>query len=251
MTAPSAPPETSPETPPETPRDQSPETSLEGAQPALALGFRRRRALGRRDFFVSAANAEAAAAVAAPESWPGGRLALAGPAGCGKTHLAHVFAAETGAPVVEAAGLRAEAAPDLLRFGVAAVEDADRLEGDAGAEAALFHVLNLAAAEGARLLLSGREPPARWPVRLPDLASRLAATAVARIGPPDEDLLAAVIAKELDDRRLRHEAALPDYLARRIERSFAAARAAIDRLDAASLAERRPITRRLAADLGL
>lgn len=221
------------------------------AQAPLALGFPRRRALGREDFVVSAANAEAAAAVAAYGGWLNGRLAIAGPPGSGKSHLAQVFAAETGAPVLPAAALIAEAAPDILAAGAVAVEDADRLDGDEAAERALFHLLNLAAAEGARLLLTGREPPARWAVRLPDLASRLAATAVARIGPPDDALLAAVIAKELDDRRLRREAALPGYLARRIERSFAAARAAVDRLDAASLAERRPITRRLAAEIGL
>lgn len=221
------------------------------AQTPLALDTPRRRALGREDFIVTAANAGAAAQVAAPGGWPGGRLALVGPPGGGKTHLAHVFAAETGAPIVEAARLRAEDAPHLVAAGAAAVEDADRLRGSEAAEAALFHLLNLASAEGARLLLTGRTPPARWPARLPDLASRLAALPVARLSPPDDALLAAVIGKELDDRRLRYEAALPAYLALRIERSFAAARAVVDRLDRASLAARRPITRRLAAELGL
>jgi chromosomal replication initiation ATPase DnaA len=68
------------------------------AQPPLALGFPRRRAMGRDDFIVSPANAEAAALATDPARWPGGRLALTGPQGSGKTHLAHVLMAGVGAP---------------------------------------------------------------------------------------------------------------------------------------------------------
>ena len=50
------------------------------------------------------------------------------------------------------------------------------------------------------------------------------------------------------DRALPTEPGLPAYLARRIERSFAAAAEAVDRIDAASLATRRKPTRRLAAE---
>lgn len=217
-------------------------------QPPLDLGFHRRRAMGRADFVVSPANADAVALVSSPASWPGGRLALAGPAGAGKTHLARVFMAETGAALAEAATLAEADAPALVAAGAVAVEGADAGLPPAR-EAALFHLLNLAAAEGAPLLLTGREPPARWPVALPDLASRLAATAVARLHPPDDSLLEAVIAKLLDDRELAFDPALPGWLARRIERDFAAAAAIVERLDAASLEERRPIDRRLAARL--
>ncbi len=222
---------------------------MSGAQTTLALAFPRRRALGRSDFVVSASNAEAAALAADPALWPGGRLALVGPEGAGKTHLARVVMAETGAACAEAARLRVADAPALLAAGAAVVvEDADRMAGDAEAERALFHLLNLAAQEGRPALLTGRDAPARWPVLLADLASRLAALPVARIAPPDDALFEAVIAKLFADRALIFEAGLPAYLARRIDHSFAAAAAAVERLDAASLAEGRRITRRLAAD---
>jgi chromosomal replication initiation ATPase DnaA len=219
------------------------------AQSILALGFRRRRALGRADFVVSESNAAAAAAVADPAAWPGGRLALIGPAGAGKTHLARVLMVETGAAGVDAAALRVPDAPALVAAGAAVVvEDADRTGGAAEAEQALFHLLNLAAAEGRPVLLTGRTAPARWPAALPDLASRLAALPVAEIGAPDDALLEAVITKLFADRDLPVEAGLPAYLARRIERSFSAAAAAVDRLDAASLARKGRITRKLAAE---
>ena len=222
---------------------------MTAAQPPLDLPFPRRRAMGREDFVVSPANAAALVLLDAPATWPEGRLALAGPPGAGKTHLAHVFMAETGAACVPAHALPPEAVPALVGVGAVVLEDLDRAAGDAGAEAAAFHLLNLARAEGAPVLLTGRTPPAHWPVALPDLASRLAAAGVARLHLPDDTLLAAVIGKLLADRHLRHEEGLPALLATRIERSFDAARAAVERLDTVSLAERRNLTRRLVADL--
>lgn len=223
---------------------------MSATQPPLALPFPRRRAMGREDFVVGPANRAAAAQIAAPQGWPEGRLALVGPPASGKTHLAHVFMAETGAARAEAAGLTGDAVPALAAAGAVALEDLDRALPDPdGVERAVFHLINLAQAEGVPLLLTGREAPARWPAALPDLVSRLASVAVVRLDLPDDALLSAVIAKHLADRHLTHEAALPAFLATRIERSFAAAREAVERLDAASLAERRNLTRRLATDL--
>jgi chromosomal replication initiation ATPase DnaA len=221
-------------------------------QPPLALGLAVRRAMGRGDFIESAANCAALAVLSDRSRWPEGRLALTGPPGAGKTHLVHVLMAETGAARIEAPALRAETVPALVAAGCIAVEDADRLPEapePALAEAALFHLLNLAAQQGARLLLTGREAPSRWPVALPDLASRLAALTPVQLAPPDDALLAAVIAKLLGDRQLHFEAGLPEYLASRIERSFDAAQRIVARLDATALAERRNLNKRLAADV--
>lgn len=219
---------------------------MTAAQAPLDLVLPRRQAMGREDFVESPSNAEAAAAVAAWRRWPEGRLALCGPEGSGKTHLAHVFMADSGAAAVEARALRPDDAPRLAETRAVVVENADRTP--PAAEAALFHLMNLAAAEGCALLLTGRAAPARWALGLPDLASRVAALPVARLGPPDDALLAAVIAKALGDRGLRVEPGVPAYLVARIERTFAAAQAAVARLDAASFAQGRPVTRRLAAE---
>lgn len=208
--------------------------------------------MGREDFIVGAGNALAVAMVAGWRDWPHGRLALVGAAGSGKTHLVHVFMAETGAARVEARALDPEVVPALVASGAVALDDMDRL-GEAddpdAAERAAFHLVNLAQARGVPVLVTGAEPPARWALRLPDLASRLRAVAVASLALPDDALLAAVIAKQLRDRHLLVEPDLPTFLVRRIERSFAAARAAVDRLDAVALAERRNVNRQLAAEL--
>jgi chromosomal replication initiation ATPase DnaA len=213
----------------------------------LVLDLPARPALGRADFFVSPSNELALAQVDAWPGWPGGRLAVAGPPGAGKTHLAHVWAARSGAAILAdpAAIDLAALAPDAAL----AVEDVDRLAGDRAAEVALFHLCNHLAAGGGSLMVSGREPPARWPLALPDLASRLGVAAVARLEPPDDDLLAAVLVKLFADRQLAVEPGLVRYLVSRMERSFAAAERLVTELDRAGLAARRPITQRLAAEV--
>lgn len=208
-----------------------------------------RPALGRGDFFVSPANAAAVDLVSRDAAWPLGKLALTGPEGAGKTHLAQVWATETGATFIAAADLPTADLPALAATVRVAVEDMDRAAGDPATEEALFHLHNLLLAAGGRLLLTGRTPPAHWPIRLPDLRSRLAATATADLAPPDDALLAAVLVKLFADRQIAVAPPLVAYLVPRIDRSFAAAHAIVDRLDRAALSEGRPVTRALAQRL--
>jgi chromosomal replication initiation ATPase DnaA len=209
----------------------------------LAFDLPARPALGRADFFVSAANALAVRALDSPD-WPGGRMLLTGPAGSGKTHLAHVWAAGAGAAVWPADGLPLAPAPLPAAL---AIEDVPGVAGDRAAETALLHLLNWQAERGGQVLLTGRGAPARWGLGLPDLASRIAASPVATLDALDDALLAALLVKLFADRQLRVAPGVVGWLARRIDRSFAGAEAAVTALDARALAEGRPITRALAA----
>lgn len=219
----------------------------------LPLVLEHRPALGRADFLVSACNAEAARQVTTWRDWPGRRLALYGPARAGKTHLAHVWMQEAGARWLGAASLDDAAAERLARHGRAVVEDVDALAvldsaRRLAAEKALFHLMNLSAAEGAWLMLTGRDAPARWRVRTPDLASRLGAMPVARLDRPDDTLLSSLMVKLFADRQVRVAPDVIRFLVQRIERSFEAVEAAVDALDRQSLATKRPVTRAMAGD---
>ncbi len=213
----------------------------------LAFDLPVRAAQGRADFLVAPSNAVAVAALDA--AFPvAGRMALAGPEGAGKTHLAAIWAAETGARLAFGPNL-AGTEPRALIAPALVLDGADAIAGEPEAETRAFHLLNLMADAGGRLLLVAREPPARWPVRLPDLASRLAATPVATLGAPDERLLAGLLVKLFADRQLAVTPALVSWLAARIDRSCAAAFEAVAVLDAAALAHARPVTRALAAEV--
>jgi chromosomal replication initiation ATPase DnaA len=113
-------------------------------------------------------------------------------------------------------------------------------------ELALLQLYNRLREQGSHLLLTARRPVAAWPLRLPDLASRLRAAPAVAIGPPDDALLAALLVKLFDDRQLSVSEGVIGYLIRHMERSFAAARAVVGALDRHSLQDQRPVTVALA-----
>lgn len=213
----------------------------------LAFDLPLRSASGRADFFISPANAQALATLDAPGGWPQGRMLLIGPEGAGKSHLAQLWADEQGALTVFAAALRRAEVPGLVAARAVVVEDGEAIGGQPEAEAAFFHLHNLAAAEGARLLITAARPPRDWGLGLPDLASRMAALATVQIAPPDDALLAAVLVKLFADRQIAVAPALITWLVARIDRSLAEAQRVVARLDAAALQQGVPVSRRLAA----
>ena len=209
---------------------------MRGAGTQLALELGQRQALGRDDFLVAPCNAEAVAWLDRWPRWPGRGLVVHGPAGCGKTHLAHVFRARSGARIVGASDVADSDA--YARPADLAVEDVD-----SGADSrALLHIYNAAVERGGSLLMTGRSPPRSWDLALPDLRSRIGALGSVAVGLPDDTLLAAVLVKLLADRQLRVGSEVVTYLVHRMERSFRAARDVVRRLDEDSLADRREIT---------
>jgi chromosomal replication initiation ATPase DnaA len=214
----------------------------------LGLALPSRTALGRDDFFVAPSNAIAAAMIDNWQNWAGRKLALTGPQGSGKTHLTHVWAAMSGARIINAANLIKADVPDLAQSCVA-VEDVPAIAGNSKAETALFHLHNLVLAEGHSLLMTGTPPVGLWNLTLPDLTSRMGAAGSAALEAPDDMLLTAVLAKLLADRQLTPKPDLIPYLLLRMDRSFAAAGELVAALDAASLAQKKPVTRALAAQV--
>jgi chromosomal replication initiation ATPase DnaA len=196
-------------------------------------------ALGRADFIVAPANAEAVAFIDSFPNWPA-PAALHGPSGSGKSHLVRAWAQVSGARVFEAAALTLD---DAFAPGEAvAIENVDAGGADERALFALFQ-------HHGPLLFTGREPPAAWKAALPDLVSRFGSLLAFPLWRPDDALLSALARKLFTDRQL----AVPDTVVMRIlrsvERSPAAVRDFVARADARALAEKRPITAALVADL--
>jgi chromosomal replication initiation ATPase DnaA len=198
----------------------------------------------REDFVVSPANAEAAKAVDAWPSWPGGALALIGPEGSGKSHLAATWAAAAEAAVIPPKG---KVDLSALRGRTVLYEDADRDR--TRRDEILFHLFNMAAHAGGGLLITGRTPPSGWSAALPDLRSRLNAVTVAQLDEPDDAILESMLRKFFRERNIRPTEDVFPYLLRRIERSAPKALAVVQRLDEAADAEGRPVSRALARQI--
>lgn len=190
----------------------------------------------RADLVEDVSNAEALAWLDRPWDWPLHRLALFGPPRTGKSHMLRAAAAAQGWRLLEGRALTTALA--LAEAPGTAVDEAE-----AAPEPALFHLINRSAETGAPLLLAAREPPARWRVALPDLASRLRATLAVGIAAPSDTLLGALLAKHLADRQLRLGPEVQAFLLARLPREAAAIAAAVAALDAAALARGAAITR--------
>lgn len=196
----------------------------------------------RDDLIVSAANMAAVDIVDRWPAWISPVVILAGPTGSGKTHLAAVWKASTDAIIV-----------DARNIGTAAGKAGPFLIDDIGTgpidEAGLFHLINTVRQSGTSLLMTSRVWPANWPVKLPDLASRLKAATVVEIGEPDDTLLAGVLYKLFADRQIAVEPNVIGFLVSHIERSLSTANRVVERLDRAALEKKSKITRALAASV--
>ncbi|SNR55429.1 chromosomal replication initiator DnaA [Puniceibacterium sediminis] len=205
-----------------------------------------RPALGRGDFYVSRANALATTQIDRWRDWPGRKLVLTGPQGAGKTHLAHVWSAESGATILQSSDLPDADIPQLAGGNVC-VEDVPMIASNDAAEQALFHLHNLTLAQGNSLLLTALNPPSQWQLGLPDLTSRVMGTQMARLSAPDDDLLSAVLAKLFADRQIVPAPDAISYLVRHMPRSFAMAGRMVDAIDDAALGTPKGASRLLAS----
>ena len=201
---------------------------------------------GREDFLVSPSNERAYGLIERWPDWPDTILLLEGPKGSGKSHLAAIWAAQSHGWTVDAFEVGTDRVPHLVSNGALVIEDLHSAGGD---EPALFHLLNLARERRAYVLITTAVAVGELPIRTPDLKSRLRLAPSVSLDPPDDALLRAVLVKLFIDRQLVVDTTVVDFLALRIERSLAAAAAAVAALDREALSRGRRITRPMAAEL--
>ncbi len=181
---------------------------------ALPLGW---PAAPRDDaFIVTASNARAAHLLEHWGAWPVLAAVLTGPRKSGRSLLARIFAAKSGGVIVD---------------------DAERLP-----EAQIFHAWNAAQDSRRPLVIVADSLPPAWPVKLPDLRSRLAASTHVVIGAPDDALMRLLFTELFRRRGLDARPDLIDWLATRIERSHIAIQRVVDALDQEALERRKRLT---------
>ena len=212
----------------------------------LVLDLDHSVSFAREDFLSGPSNVAALTLIERWPDWPSRIVALTGPEGSGKSHLAAIWADESGARVLSPKFLSSADVPGTLATGALVVED---LEAEDLDEHALFHLINLAREEDAYVLLTSRYAVASLPVTIRDLASRLRALPAVMVTPPDDVLLRSLLIKLASDRQLALDESVINYLVNRIDRSFAAARNAIQTLDDEAMRRHRPVTRALAVEL--
>ena len=212
----------------------------------LPLELPHRPSFADEDFLAAPCNAKALALLDLWPDWPHRLVTLAGPEGSGKSHLAAIWARRAGARIIAARDLRLDHLPELAEAPALVLEDADSAP---VRETELFHLINLAMERGTFVLVTARKAPDAWGVKTRDLLSRLRRALLVMLEQPDETFLRAILVKLFQDRQIKVEATLIDYLVVRLERSYRAAQSVVAALDSEGLARGRAITRALAAEL--
>jgi len=219
---------------------------LDERQLVLDVGARA-ASFGREAFVEGPCNSAALTDITRVGAWSGQPRLLIGPPRSGKTHLAHVFAARTGA---RRSAARQLSAADMASEAPAVVlEDAHRLRGDPRRQELAFHLFNACRASGRALLITGRGTPRGWGIALPDLESRLSASPQLVLQAPDQATLRMILIKLFSDRQLAVPPETVDYTVLRMERSFEAAYRLVAALDEISLTHNRPITKPMIRDV--
>ncbi len=188
----------------------------------LALGISQQQQ-PTLDNFVPGANAELLAHLREFQAgkFPDVILYLWGESGSGKSHL---LSACPG-PIV--------------------VDDVEKL--DEASQIGLFNAINEARQSGGKVLAAGNAPPARLPLR-EDLKSRLAWGLVYQVKPLTDEQRSVFLRGEAGRRGLHLPDEVISYLLTRMRRDTRSLTAILDRLDRASLEQKRPITLPLVRD---
>lgn len=204
-----------------------------------------RTARGRDDFLVTDCNAGAVDILDQWPAWPGVAACLVGAPRSGKSHLVEVWREKTGARVVEGAELSEAMLPELLDEKAIAIDNAMDIKD----EAALFHLFNAMKNNGGHLLLTAEAAPARWPLSLPDLKSRLATAILGELEPPDDALLKGLFTKLFQDYQTDVKDGVIAFVISRVERSFQEVTEVAEALNREAMRRRSAITVPLARNI--
>lgn len=191
------------------------------------------------DYAVSDANRLAYEAVTRPHDWPFFCTVIAGGQSSGKTHLSHIFAAETGAVLVTLDNL---GQPHWQYHRAYAVDGLEQFVGDTSREEGLFHLFNAARANNDRLLITTAIDLQDLTFTIPDLQSRLLGSTLITLDYPDEDILTALYAKFFHDRQILVKNDVIAYLVTHMDRSYANAHYLVQSIDQWALATGKPVT---------
>lgn len=217
----------------------------------LPLALPARTSYAPEAFLEAACNRDAVEWLSQWPKWHAIATCLYGPPQSGKTHLVRLWSSRVGDAYAFTPAALPDVNPEQIArdFPFVAVDGASAVAGRPERERALFHLYNSLRAVDGRLLLADRDPPTRWGLGLPDLLSRLTTAYMVRLKEPDDALLAAILRKLFSDRQIEVEDDLIGYLVPRMTRTFAAAQAIVDRMDAEMLARKARASRPIARDV--
>ena len=155
----------------------------------------------------------------------------------GKTHLINIFLKEKGGVIIESNQLNDENLVKIKNFKNIILENVNLNVN----EKLLYTLINIIDQEGKYLIITSNRPIVDLNFELGDLKSRAKNFLFQNIEKPDDELIYALILKNLSDRQILIDKKLINFIIKRIDRSYSKIFDFIYKIDETSLKKKKPI----------
>ena len=203
----------------------------------LILNFDYDQNFKDQDFYVSKSNEFAFKLLNSWPKWEKNFVNLIGEKFSGKTHLINIFLKKFKGIKIEANKINNDFLKKMKVFENIVIENFnDKID-----ENLLFTLTNIIDQDNKYLILTSRNPIVDYSFKLNDLNSRSKNFLLCNIEKPGDDLMFALILKNLSDRQISIDKKLIDFIIKRIDRSYGKIFDFIYKIDKISLKRKKPI----------
>ena len=203
----------------------------------LILNFDYDQNFKDQDFYVSKSNEFAFKLLNSWPKWEKNFVNLIGEKFSGKTHLINIFLKKFKGIKIEANEIDNEFLKKIKVFENIVIENLnDKID-----ENLLFTLLNIIDQDNKYIILTSKNPIVDYSFKLNDLNSRSKNFLLCNIEKPGDDLMFALILKNLSDRQISIDKKLVDFIIKRIDRSYGKIFDFIYKIDKISLKRKKPI----------
>ena len=203
----------------------------------LLLDFDIKRTFNDHDYYVSDSNYFAFNLIDKWPKWEKRILNISGEKFSGKTHLANIFKSKSSALFLTENEISNDVFKKIKLYESIIVDSfSNKID-----ENLTYSIFNLVDQDSKYLLINSETPLGEINFKLPDLASRSRNLLHAKINPPDDELIFAIILKNFSDRQIKIEKKIIEFIINRIDRSYSKISEFIYKIDELSLKKKKPI----------
>ena len=189
------------------------------------------------DFYVSKSNDHIFSFLNKWPKWEKNFININGDKFSGKTHLINIFLKKFKAIKLNSNSMNNNDLKKIKIHENIILEDLDNLVD----EKLLYSLLNIIDLDNKYIIITSREPIVNIRFSLIDLTSRTKNFLLLNIEKPDDELMFALILKNLSDRQISLDKKLIDYIIKRIDRSYSKIFDFIYKIDELSLKKKKSI----------
>ena len=203
----------------------------------LLLDFDIKRNFNEHDYYVSDSNYFAFNLINKWPKWEKKILNISGEKFSGKTHLANILRRKRSALFLNEKEINNDLFKKIKLNEIIIIDGFSNMID----ENLTYSIFNLVDQDSKYLLITSEIPLSEMNFKLPDLTSRSRNMLYAKINPPDDELIFAIILKNFSDRQIKLEKKIIEFVISRIDRSYSKISEFIYKIDELSLKKKKPI----------